>query len=729
MPEIDQEKLRNLMEIYKRHIEKELGVKIEDAPEKPTTLEYREFKAEFLPKHMGLYEKLCNFSEKTLKIKPDPKKAADMQEAIDITHLGITPTGAISFSFLIPILGAVFGGLFAYLVFNSTFFVLLFVVGCVLMIKPLGKAPEFIANNWRLKASNQMVLSIFYTVTYMRHTSNLEKAIEFASKHLSPPLSLDLKKILWDVETQKYSSVKESLDAYLETWKKWNLEFIEAFHLIESSLYESDESRRLNALDKSLDVILDETYEKMLHYAHNLQNPITMLHMLGIILPILGLVILPLVVSFMEGVAWYHLAVIYNILLTVIVYYLGKNILSKRPTGYGDTDISEENPELKKYKNILLKFGNNEVQITPMILSVFIGVVLLLIGFSPLLMHAVGVSDFGIGEDDKSTSCGARYCFLEYRTSSTTRQEIGPYGLGAALASLLVPLAIGLSIGLYYRLKSKNIIKIREKAKQLELEFAGALFQLGNRLGDNLPVEIAVGKVADVMEGTISGNFFQLVSLNIRRLGMSIDKAIFDPMHGALVSFPSNLIESSMKVLTQAIKKGPLIAAQALTNVARYIKEIHKVNERLKDLMADIISSMRSQIKFLTPVIAGVVIGITSMITSILGRLSQQLQQVTDAAGGAEGGANPGAGILGLFGDGIPTFYFQIIVGVYVVQITYILTIISNGVENGSDKLNERYELGNNLIRSTLLYVFISGAVMLMFNIIAGRILVATAGA
>ena len=395
--EIDKQKLLTLMDIYKKNLEKELGAKIEVPQSQSTTKEYQEFKAEFLPKHMTIYEKLCNLSEKLLKIKPDAKKAEVLQEAIEITHLNITPAGAVSFSFLIPIASALFGSLFAFLVYNSLFFVFLFIIGALSMIKPLGKAPEFIANNWRLKASNQMVLCIFYTVTYMRHTSNIEKAIEFASQHLAPPLSLDLKKILWDVETEKYSSVKESLDVYLETWKKWNIEFIEAFHLIESSLYEGEESRRLNALDKSLDVILDETYEKMLHYAHNLQNPITMLHMLGIILPILGLVILPLVVSFMEGVRWYHLAVMYNVILTVVVYYLGKNILSKRPTGYGDTDIAEENPELKKYRNVLMKFGNNEIQITPMIFSVFVGVVLFLIGLSPLVFHAIGIPDFGFG--------------------------------------------------------------------------------------------------------------------------------------------------------------------------------------------------------------------------------------------------------------------------------------------------------------------------------------------
>ena len=720
--DIDKQKLLSLMEIYKKHLEKELGTKVEDIKTKPITREYKEFKADFLPKHMTWYERSCNLSEKILKVKPDAKRAAEIQEAIEITHLGITPAGAVSFSYLIPILASIFGSLFAFVVFKSMFFVFLFLIGALLTIKPFGRLPEFMANNWRLKASNQMVLSIFYTVTYMRHTSNLEKAIEFASQHLAPPLSLDLKKVLWDVETEKYSSVKEALDIYLETWKKWDVEFIEAFHLIESSLYEGDEARRLNVLDKALDVILDETYEKMLHYAHNLQNPITMLHMLGIILPILGLVILPLVVSFMQEAKWYHIAVIYNLLLTVIVYYLGKNILSRRPTGYGDTDISEENPELKKYKNILIKLGNKEVQITPLIISIFVGVLFLLIGLSPLLWHLVGLPDFGIGGEDLTTQCGQKFCFLEYRNDKSGG-KIGPYGLGASLASLFVPLSIGLAVGIYYRMRSKNIYKIRERAKQLELEFAAALFQLGNRLGDNLPVEIAVGKVANIMEGTISGSFFQLVSLNIRRLGMGIEKAIFDPLHGALVSFPSNLIESSMKVLTQAIKKGPLIAAQALTNVARYIKEIHKVNERLKDLMADVISSMRSQIKFLTPAIAGIVIGITSMITSILGKLSQQIPQTIGASGGVEGTSSA---LLDIFGVGIPTYYFQVIVGVYVVQITYILTIISNGVENGSDKLTEKYQLGSNMIRSTILYVIISAVVMILFNYIAGEILTRT---
>ncbi|MBU0461840.1 MAG: hypothetical protein KJ574_04615 [Nanoarchaeota archaeon] len=239
------------------------------------------------------------------------------------------------------------------------------------------------------------------------------------------------------------------------------------------------------------------------------------------------------------------------------------------------------------------------------------------------------------------------------------------------MLSCFLPLSVGLSFGLYYKLRTGNVLKIREETKKLEDEFASALFQLGNRLGDGFPAEIAFGKVAEAMQGTKSGEFFELVASNIMRLGMNVEEAIFDPNVGALTKFPSALIDTSMKVLIESAKKGPLIAAEALINVSKYIKEMHSVDERLKDLLADVISSMNSQIKFLSPVISGIVIGITSMVTTILSKLSSQLQKITQEQTTAA--AAPGLQLTSLFGDGLPTFYFQIIVGFYVVELTIIM--------------------------------------------------------
>jgi len=709
--------LKKILSKYKQKLNEELNIPQEEVSKEVTSREYVEFKKDFLPKELSLYEKLCNSSEKILKLAPDKKAADLLKESIDICHLNVTPSGTESFAILIPLIILLFGGLLSFFIFQSLFFVFYFVFVSLILMIIFRKLPEFLANNWRLKASNQMVQCIFYVVTFMRHTSNLEGAIAFAAQHIAPPLSLDMKKVLWDVETEKYESIKESLDAYLETWRKWNIEFIESFHLVESSLYESSEDRRLSLVDRALDVMLEGTYEKMLHYAHNLQSPIQTLHMLGVIMPLLGLVILPLMVSFMGTVKWYYIAVIYNVTLPIGVYYLGKTILAKRPTGYGETDISQSNPELMKYKNIIIKIGNSELRINPLFLSISIGIIFFIIGLLPIILPLVP------GFVDPSPIGG--FHFLDYHISvakegAMVGKTVGPFGLGAAILSFGITLAFGLGIGIYYKLRSKNLIDIRRNTKKLENEFASALFQLGNRLGDGLPAEIAFGKVAEVMRDTTSGNFFKIVSINISKLGMSVKQAIFNEKSGAMLYFPSNIIQSSMKVLLQSIKKGPLIAAQALVNVSRYIKEIHRVNERLRDLLADVISSMKSQISFIAPAIAGVVVGITSMVTTILGKLGTQMQGLQAESGGVAGTSS---GMVGMFGDGMPTYYFQIIVGIYVIQMVYILTILANGIENGSDTLNEQYLIGQNMLRSTFLYVFIAFVVTLLFNLVAGTMM------
>jgi len=204
----------------------------------------------------------------------------------------------------------------------------------------------------------------------------------------------------------------------------------------------------------------------------------------------------------------------------------------------------------------------------------------------------------------------------------------------------------------------------------------------------------------------------------MQKMGMGLTAAIFDKKQGAINYYPSKILESSMKVLVESTKKGPIVAAQAINNIARYIKEIHRVDERLKDLLSDIISSMKQQIGFLAPMISGVVVGITSMITFILIQLQSTTQQFSQDVG-------PGQGLDNLIqlGSGIPTYYFQLFVGIYVVQIVFILTIMSNTIENGDDKLAEEFSLGKNMVKSTLIYCILAFILMAVFQLVTGQIL------
>lgn len=723
--------------MFKQRLDDELTGKKSKESAEIESRAYEEFKEQYLPKHLSWYEKICQFSEKLMPVKPDAKVVPQLQDAINTCHLNTSPVGVYSSAFVIPLGIVFFGFVFFFMIplvaggAPNLFFVIFCLLAGLSLMIPLQKLPFILANRWRLRASNQMVLATFYIVTYMRHTSNLENAINFAAEHLSPPLSLDLRKVMWDVETQKFDSMKASLDDYLLRWKDYNMEFVESMHLIQSSLLETSNDRRLNSLDKSLTVILDETYEKMLHYAHGLKGPLTTLNMLGVVLPILTLVILPLVVSFLDDFRWYHLFAMYNIALPALVFTLGMSILTTRPGGSGQEDIVKKNPALKKYQNIIVRVGNQETYVKPLFIVSIFAIVLLLIGLLPIFWNVAGFPDYAlvrgpsglqIAEVQVAQDQGwlIQYYFLGYREREGTGELVGPFGLGAMLLSILVPLGIGYSIGLYYRYKTVNIIKVREQAKKLELEFSGALFQLGNRIGDGIPAEAAFGRVAQMMPDSTSGKFFNLVHVNVTNLGMSVEQAIFDKEKGALKYYPSDLIESSMKVLVESSKKGPLVASQALINVSEYLKQMHRVDERLKDLLGDVISGMKSQVLFLTPVISGIVVGITSMITKILGTLGDRVNTLGSNAGASGIG---GGGILELFGVGIPSYHFQIVVGLYVVQLAYILTVIGNGIENGPDKIAEESNLGLQMTKSVLIYSAIAFIVILIFNVVATGIM------
>jgi hypothetical protein len=445
-------------------------------------------------------------------------------------------------------------------------------------------------------------------------------------------------------------------------------------------------------------------------------------------------VILPLMVGFIPEVKWYHMAIVYNVTLPVLVYLVAKQILSTRPTGYGSADVTDLNPALKEYQNILIPFGNDQIKISPLFISSVVVIVLLALSTLPFLYHAANTDldwvydDNGFHEVNAlniEETKDAKFFFLDYRTAVASRpydpelnpRSNGPYGMLAVLFSLCIPLGLGIGIGMYYSSRSKNLMRIREETKKLEQEFASALFQLGNRLADGLPTEIAFSKVAEVLEGTPTATFFESVTVNITKLGMSVEEAIFDPKQGAILQYPSPIIESSMKVLVESSKKGPLVASSAVINVSEYIKQMHRVDERLKDLLGEVISSMKSQINFLTPVIAGIVVGITTMMTSILGKISQGLLDV-----GSAGGQDAGR-LTSIIGEGsIPSYHFQAIIGLYVVQISFILTLMVNGVENGADGTAEDDMLGKNLTRAALLYVIISAATIIIFGVIAGRI-------
>jgi len=674
---------------------------------------YATFRQEMV-NEFNRYEKWAHSLGKFIKLKPNAKDEFNMKEELETAHLDVEPWQALGLammSFLTVFFIGIFISLAVVLIspegiaaFPVLFFVLMTLLAMFLFYFVKGY-PSRLANKWRLKASSQMVPAILYIVVYMRHTPNLEKAIAFASEHLDYPLALDFKKVFYNVQIGKFSSIKESLDNYLEKWRNYNVEFIESFHLIESSLFEPDNSRRIRILEKALQVVLDGVYDKMLKFTHDVRSPLTNVYMLGVVLPTLGLALLPLASAMIgDFIRWYHVFVLFNLIVPFGVFYLTDKIMSKRPGGYGETELLEKSPFYSKYKSK-----------KPYFIAGLICLPFLIIGLLPLFSLWFGFpsdfsfSAFGIlGEGN----------FFDFKVFEN--KNVGPFGVGALLLSLLIPLSVALFFSIAYKYKTKEIIIHRKNTKQLEAEFNSSLFQLGNRLGNGMPPELAFGKVAESSKGLMTGDFFSRVNYNIRKSGMGVEKAIFDKSRGAIIYYPSQLIATSMKILIESAKKGLKIAALSLMSISEYMKNIQKINMRLRDMLAEVISDMKSNMTFLAPLLSGVVVGLAAMIVAILNKL--ELDKLSGAETFAAGNIDK---MINLFEiqKMIPPYFLQIIVGIYIIQVIFILTRTLVAVDSGEDKLERTSKIGQNLTRGILLYTIVAFVTIISLTLLSSLVL------
>ncbi|MEK6898843.1 MAG: hypothetical protein AABW79_01980 [Nanoarchaeota archaeon] len=685
--------------------------------------EYLQFKEDMLPE-ISRYRRWTQTLGNIIKLKVSTKDAIRLQRQLDIAHLEVTPSQALTlavFSLLVIFFTVMLSSVAIFFITDEIplLFAFLGMLTSVFVFYYTYSMPKRLASEWRLKTSSQMVPAILYIVVYMKHTSNLERAIEFASNHLEAPLSLDLKKVFWDVEVGRFSSLKQSLDSYLETWRDYAPEFIEAFHLIESSLLEPSDSRRVQTLEKALQVILDGVYEKMLKYSREIRSPLTNIYMLGIILPTLGLALLPLASTLLGGVfQWTHVFIIFNILIPFFVFYMTSEVLLKRPGGYGESSVLEKNPQ---YYTFISK--------KPWIKASFVAIPLILLGLLPFIFQinfltsTLGLdSDYTLSEIGLNILGEASSTIKIFDFKQLDGETIGPFGPIGVLLSLFIPIGLALFFYIAYSEKTKSLIIARNETKELENEFTNSLFQLGNRLGDGLPAEIAFARVASTTQGQRTQQFFSLVNQNIQQLGMSVNDALFHPRRGAIIFFPSALIATSMKILVESAKKGLEVAARSLMSISEYVKNIHKIEERLRDLLAEVVSDMKSNMTFLAPLLAGVVVGLSAMITSILNRL----QIIADLSTQEEslGGLGSLSDIISVFDvkQMIPPYFIQVSIGIYIIEIIFILTSALVTVDAGRDPLKEKSELAKNLKRGITLYIItaiISTISLMILSIVA----------
>jgi hypothetical protein len=603
--------------------------------------------------------------------------------------------------------GEIIGGTFLTDNFDSLAMPIFFMVALA-FVSVIGMIVYFIYNypiamaeDERNKALTYVPEMVGYLIMSMKLVPNLEKAIEFSAKHGKGKVADDFKRLIWDFQIGVYSSISEGLDMMALRWGKYSTELKEALMKIRASVMEPSESHRYAILDKTMLEVLDSVKEKMGDYARSLNQPSVMLFYIGVLLPLLLVIILPVGSAFIGkvppgdkgdfGISFANpiiLVIIYIFLIPGFAYTFAKGVVKKRPPTYEPPVINDNFAELpKKWQMKMGGFWIDSRIIAALIILIGFGGSFFLStqGFPPKFLFGEQKEGyesnlFQLIPADKQYEDVYKDKGLEYYgkvtldlyfiqdmdiTKGTAYQNLinsGDLTQSQAedavyleklqfdakpandptkyvfIAGVMLSITAAFCFMLYYM----NIYKRNAQliVIQMEDEFKESMYMIASRMGENKPVENALKQAKDYLPNLmVSKRIFGKTVENIELMGLPLESAIFDPVYGSMKGIPSKILNTAMRLLVDSVNLGVEVASRTLMSLSLQMENMDKVNKSLKEMVSDVTTTMQTMAVFIAPMVLGITTALQKVVMMTLSDVvaSPQLQNTSSAIGDVAG--------------------------------------------------------------------------------------------
>ncbi len=655
---------------------------------------------------LGKYESFCKFTHTYIKLRTPKFLRKVWDDAIFMSGLKVNSDevfSALIFSMLVSFLL-----LFPFAMLLESPTNLLVVMGIPLFIGyNVFSYPKFNSDVVRIRAGNEMVDIILYMVIYLSLNPVFEKAVEFAAMNCYGPIGEDYKKIIWDVDMGKYISIREAIGVHTRKWTIWNEEFVTSLITLQMVGMTSSEKRKHELLEEALDRTLKNTYTRMEQYAVDLKMPSMMLMSFGIILPLMGLIMFPIISVFLtDSVNPIYIIVGYTIILPFLLWWYLYRLVSRRPSAFSH---SSKTGGIKPAKFIEIRKYNIKLPIK--MTAILIGTILIIPG---LLYIGQVVFDqhfiYANYEGDFADDQWKEYCLARYGSE---------YILWDLLSAMFIIWGIGSAIIVYTYFTSKDRYQLEEYIKKTEANMIDGLFELQNPLAQNVPIEVALPKVLNKYDRmnrkkTPVYEFFSRVFNSISRLSMTFKSSLFDEKYGIMKDYPSSTIKNIMGIISDSLTKGPLIVAGAIKSIIRSMKKTEKIEARIKYLLEDVVTNLKTQTTFIAPLMGGI-----SAATGVL--IVQLLQSIAFALSKVEKMYSSGSGSTVFQGldlikleEVMPPTILELTIGIYLIEVVVIMCIFIVGIDRGFDEVCRDYTISRNL---TIALIFFSVIMIIMVMI------------
>jgi hypothetical protein len=461
---------------------------------------------------------------------------------------------------------------------------------------------------------------------------------------------------LWNVQSGKSISISDELSKIAEKWRKESQEFVDAISILKDSIVLTDVQFQ-KSLNTAIELVLQKTKTRMKDYAMSLKTPLNIINSFGVLLPLLAMIFLPLAAIFLpDMIKISFITVLYVIVLPSIVYFLFRQYFYSRPYSYHQIEYSSERHKKRK-------------------------LVIWLVSFVLMIVIIIPLSGF---------------VFTSKFSDATF------------LASMGITISIGVILFLAGYIYTSGLETINKKIIKYEDELPTAAYQLASVCRSGKPVEILIHEAANYLKDLEIKEIFLEASTKIKS-GLTLYKAFFDEKIGALKEVNSKIIRVVIGSIVDLVDKGSIAVSKALDAIARFLDDAKDVNKFTDEILEEITSEMKITVYIFAPLAAGIVVGLLSMLTIVFYSFAPSFQELERILSGREyKSAFESIGWLLNLAKTIDLPQFQIVVGLYMLEIVIVISYFLGELKYGEDEVNKIKDISKTVLIAVLIYSLFS---------------------
>lgn len=545
----------------------------------------------------------------------------------------------------------------------STFFVYLFIFSGVILSIAIYIYPTSIVYSQRLmEYSEEMLKALMRISTFILMNQSIEYAILNTKDQLRGTLRTQFEDIADRLRLRKQNTLGEVFEYYTPIWNSYNPDFVKALRLLETATM-SPEDEKKEIIDETLQTLIISYHTAGKRFAENLASNAKTLIAFGVLFPIISLMLLPLVSVFLPNIINPTLLIfVYNVFFPATILLMALNFSSRRIQV--DTIDLKESPEHKR---------------VPLIIYI-ICIAIIVLFFAPALIHLLTINTSMI---------------------ATIERE---YELWSVIKIWFFPLGIAIAIWVfnnYYHVKNK---RLWNEVDETERDVPHLLQSISTYLTLNMSFEKIIPATINDYEVHGFGKHPTVKFFKILKHKLYVTKKSIAELTKTVLPkiCPSKKVTSILSQIISFTNISQRSAAEASKMIRKQTILIYELDDYIKTMLSETVALIGVTINFLAPILCAAAVLMSLAIVKALTFISRTLESIQTAFGG-----DVTALQLVKITEIIPPTVIELIVAIYLIELTVVLSLFLTNIKVGNDNFQLAKTLKANLLGFALFSIIL----------------------